>query len=50
MTGEHRGRQCLQVGRPGKVGVDWLEPLAAFSSKDGASLPRFVTNARLGPN
>ena len=44
-TGEHSRRQGLQVGRPGKVDVDWLEPAAAFSSRDGASLPRFVTNA-----
>jgi len=25
-TGQDRGRKCLQVGRPGKVGIDWFEP------------------------
>src|SRR5258705_14014237 len=26
ITGEHSGRQCLQVRLPGKVDIDWLEP------------------------
>ncbi len=32
-TGQDRGRKCLQIGSPGQVGVDWLQPPRGFQQQ-----------------
>src|SRR5882757_7420710 len=49
LTGEHSGRQCLQVRLPGKVDIDWLEPDCSLQQQ-GRSITAPVCDEReLGP-